>query len=140
MELTLEQQRALAMAAARKRLAAQPTQAASPEADGAALEAAQRRAALSSIPIVGGTLAAGADVVDALNHAGGVTPEQEASGEWRRGTIAPVIRNEKTGELRAAWPQIGLDIADALKLPGDVASGRGVAGQPRDHARRAAPR
>lgn len=124
MELTLEQQRALAMAAARKRLAAQPTQAASPEADGAALEAVQRRSALSSIPIVGGTLAAGADVVDALNHAGGVTPEQEASGEWRRGTIAPVIRNEKTGKLHAAWPQIGLDIADALKLPGDVASGR----------------
>jgi hypothetical protein len=61
-----------------------------------------------------------ADAIGALNEAGGVTPEQEASGEWRRGALAPVIRNEKSGELRPAWPQIGLDIASAFTLPGDL--------------------
>lgn len=41
----------------------------------------------------------------------------------RRGELAPVIRNEQTGALRLAWPQVALDAASALQLPGDVASG-----------------
>lgn len=44
--------------------------------------------------------------------------------EWKRGTLAPVERNEQTGELRPALPQAALDIASAFMLPSDVASGK----------------
>lgn len=44
--------------------------------------------------------------------------------EWKRGTLAPVERNEQTGELRPAWPQAALDVASAFMLPSDVMSGK----------------
>lgn len=49
---------------------------------------------------------------------------QQEQGEWRRGMIAPVEKNEQTGALRFAVPQIALGIADAFRLPGDAAAGR----------------
>lgn len=53
------------------------------------------------------------------------SPSGDALGpDERRGTLAPVIRNEKTGALRFGWPQVLLDIGSALQLPGDVATGK----------------
>jgi hypothetical protein len=48
---------------------------------------------------------------------------QPAQDEWRRGTLAPIERNERTGSYRPAVPQIVMGMLDALKLPGDVARG-----------------
>lgn len=47
-----------------------------------------------------------------------------ATGHWTRGALAPVLRDEQTGELRLAWPQAALDLASAVTLPGDVAAGK----------------
>lgn len=73
---------------------------------------------IESMPFVGPAYGAVQGGIDALNAGGALGPDE------RRGTLAPVIRNEKTGALRLAWPQIVLDAASAMRLPGDVATGQ----------------
>lgn len=46
-----------------------------------------------------------------------------AEPEWRRGSLAPVERNEQTGELRPAVPGVILSAVDALMAPGKAARG-----------------
>jgi hypothetical protein len=66
----------------------------------------------------------------AVNHGNGIpvpaAPWQipgmndQPGANERRGELAPVIRNEQTGALRLAWPQMVMDMG----LFGDVASGK----------------
>lgn len=72
--------------------------------------------AVRGVPLFGQIFNAATTAADALNQGGTPGP-----GE-RRGELAPVIRNEQTGALRLAWPQLAVDAASAFNLPGDVAS------------------
>lgn len=73
------------------------------------------------VPLLG-TLTQGARAAGQL---GNVLNSAPAPGpNERRGELAPIIRDEKTGAFRPAWPQIALDAASAFQLPGDVASGK----------------
>ncbi len=74
--------------------------------------------AVGSIPLLGPAYLGSKAIVDNLNSAAPPGPNE------RRGTLAPVIRNEQTGGLRLAWPQMAVDAASGFTLPGDVASGK----------------
>jgi hypothetical protein len=54
----------------------------------------------------------------------GEKPADTDSADWKRGMFAPVERNEKTGELRLAWPELALLAGDMLKFSGDAAKGK----------------
>jgi hypothetical protein len=62
--------------------------------------------------------------IKGLEAGGGISPEEEASGEWERGVILPIAKNTATGERKAAVPGVVMGAYDAFKLPGDVASGK----------------
>lgn len=61
--------------------------------------------------------------VSGLEAGGGLSPEEEASGQWERGVLAPIAKNTETGERKLAVPGAVMGAYDAFKLPGDVMSG-----------------
>lgn len=78
-------------------------------------------ATMSNMPLIGPAYQAGmqgAGLVGQMANAAPPGPNE------RRGDLAPIIRNNDTGALRLAAPQMAMDIGNALKLPGDVASGK----------------
>jgi hypothetical protein len=110
-EMTIEQQRILAMAAARKRQAegggaSAPTPTAVDKGEWVTPGQGEKTV-LSNVPLAG--------------------PAIDAVSEFTR-SLYPVEKNTETGELRPAVPKIipaiGQGIADAFTLPGDVAQGR----------------
>ena len=60
--------------------------------------------------------------VKGLEAGGGLSPEEEASGEWSRGVLAP-IATKKGGEQKLVVPGFVMGAYDAFKLPGDVLQG-----------------
>lgn len=62
-------------------------------------------------------------IVKGLDAGGGLSPEEEASGEWSRGVIAP-IATKKGGEQKLVVPGFVMGAYDAFKLPGDVMQGK----------------
>jgi hypothetical protein len=53
----------------------------------------------------------------------GLAPGGGADPRTVRGALLPFERNLDTGEISFAMPEVGQAVIDALKLPGDVASG-----------------
>lgn len=66
--------------------------------------------------------------VDFLEAGGGLTPEEEATGDWHRALAWPYAGNDKTGEIRFATPELVQNtyegIKSAVTLPGDVMAGK----------------
>lgn len=46
-----------------------------------------------------------------------------ASEDWERAVLLPMETNKGTGERRLAWPQIAVDIGNAMTAPGKAARG-----------------
>ncbi len=68
--------------------------------------------------------AARQSIVSALGGVKQGRNESTPPDNWRRGTLAPVEKNTRTGELRWAVPEVVLGAWDAFTLPGDVYAGR----------------
>lgn len=53
-------------------------------------------------------------------------PAEIATSEddWRRATLLPVAKNQRTNETRWDWPQIAVDFGSAVMLPNDVLQGK----------------
>lgn len=142
-ELTLEQQRAIALAQARLRAKLKQDAAANVEAapsDGSVpVEAAlgttevapdataDAPRGVTAIPVVGPIVQAGATVLDYLNSGGGVSKEQEKQG-WKRGILLPYAKNPETGELQWAVPSLVQGTIEGAKqavdLPREVLEGK----------------
>lgn len=66
--------------------------------------------------------------IDYMEAGGGITPEEEASGDWKRALAWPFATNKKTREIRLAAPSLVKGTYDGIKsavtLPGDVLAGK----------------
>lgn len=86
------------------------------------------RAKLVNIPIVGPIAATGMDIVKGLDSGGGLSADEQASGDWERGILWPVANNAKTGEKKLVVPGIVQGSYEGAKsaamLPGDVMAGK----------------
>lgn len=71
--------------------------------------------AASAAPAAAGSVGSGP-----LNAA----PPSAPVDDWTHPTIIPLAKNKKTGEITFSTPQILKDVMDALKLPGDVYTGK----------------
>lgn len=109
MAMTIEQQRALALAQARLRAQQQA------QAGQGAMPFSQARDA--------GMIRQDPGQED-LWMPDAPAPASSGGDAWRRGILAPIEKNTETGAFRPAVPQIALDAWGALTLPGDVAAGK----------------
>lgn len=85
------------------------------------------RNAMRSNPLMGPGMAM-MDAISGLEAGGGLSPQEEASGDWKRGILWPVAKNTATGERKMAVPGVVQGLYEgaksALMLPGDVMQGK----------------
>lgn len=62
-------------------------------------------------------------VIGGLDAGGGLSPKEEASGDWERNQMLPRAVNHKTGEQKLAVPGMAMAAYDLFKVPHDVATG-----------------